>query len=176
MSSHDRLDLDLCRPIADAGGMRGIERLNATRFGALALGAALGVAACAPVSGIPPATANGQEHMPAYASIWITSEPAVPTQPVDVRLTIAGEPGFERAHTFVAGAALRGSIPLSSGHYHLEGLGGACAIDVFVGAERETDVVLRLDDDASCAFTVAGEHGIGGVRHDEPSILIAPAP
>jgi hypothetical protein len=111
--------------------------------------------------------------MPAFASIWLTSEPAEPTQPVKVELTAAQDPDFHRAHTFVAGAVLRGSIPVSSGRYRLVGLGGACAFDLFLGAERETDVVIRLGDDGSCAFTVAREHG-EEVSHDEPDILVGP--
>jgi hypothetical protein len=148
------------------------------RFIAIVLGTALGIIACAPASPNPPFTANGQEQMPIFASIWVTSEPVVPTVPVDVRLTQADDPGFERAHTFVAGAALRGSIPLSSGRYHIEGLDGACGIDVFAGPERETDVLLQLDDGGGCVLTIAGEHGIGDgnvVDHGEPSILVAPS-
>lgn len=111
--------------------------------------------------------------MPAFASIWLTSEPVEPTQPVNVELTATQDPGFHRAHTFVAGAVLRGSFPVSSGRYRLVGLGGACALDLFLGTERETDVVIRLGDDGSCAFTVAREHG-EEVSHDEPEILVGP--
>lgn len=153
--------------------MHELDHPASARFGALVLATVLSIAACAPVAPISPATANGQEHMPAYAGIWVTSEPAVPTRPVALRLTDPEDPGFERAHTFVSGVALRGSIPLSSGRYHLEGLSGACALDVFLGPERETDVVVRLEDGGGCALTVVGEHG-NGVSHDEPSILMAP--
>ena len=111
--------------------------------------------------------------MPAFAGIWLTSEPAAPIRPVNVEVTAAQHPDFHRAHTFDAGAVLRGSIPVSSGRYRLVGLGGACALDLFLGAERETDVVMRLGDDGSCAFTVVREHG-EEVSHDEPSILVGP--
>ena len=157
--------------------MSRMARPDTVRFVAVVLAMSLGMTACAPASPNPPFTANGQENMPIFASIWVTSEPAVPTVPVDVRLTQADSPGFERAHTFVAGAALRGSIPLSTGRYHIEGLDGACALDVFAGPERETDVLLHLEDGGGCVLTVAGEHGLGDgstVDHDEPSILMAP--
>jgi hypothetical protein len=111
--------------------------------------------------------------MPAFASIWLTSEPAEPTQPVKVELTAPQDPGFHRAHTFVAGAVLRGSIPVSSGRYRLVGLDDACTFDLLLGAERETDVVIRLLDDGSCAFTVAREHG-EEVSHDGPEIVVGP--
>lgn len=125
--------------------MRGIDRRKATRFGAFALGVAFAVAGCAPAprSLFTPAAPNGQEHMPAFAGIWLTSEPAAPIQPVNVEVTAAQHPDFHRAHTFDAGVVLRGSIPVSSGRYRLVGLGGACALDLFLGAERETDVAMR---------------------------------
>jgi len=135
------------------------------------LGVAFAVAACGPVSRSTPATANGQEHMPAPASIWITSEPAVTTKSVQVELTSPQDPTFHRTHTFQAGDVLRGSIPVSSGHYRLVGLGGTCALDVFLGPKRETDVVIGLGVDGVCAFTVVREHG-EEVFHDGPEVLI----
>jgi len=145
---------------------------NAARFAVFAL-VALGVATCAPAPQLTPAAPNGQEHMPAFASIWLTSEPAAPTQSAKVELSAPDAPDLHRAHTFEAGDVLRGSIPVSSGRYRLVGLGGACAIDLFLGPERETDVVLRIDDDGTCTFTVILEHG-EELSHDEPSILVGP--
>ena len=141
------------------------------RVAALAIGIAIVVAACAPVQPPTPDLAIGQERMPAPASIWLTSEPAAATQPVKVELTIAGEPNFHRAHTFQAGEVVLGSIPVSTGHYRLVGLGGKCAIELFLGAERETDVVIELDGDGGCAFTVAREHG-AELFHDGSEVLI----
>lgn len=63
---------------------------------------------------------------------------------------------------------------MSEGRYRLSGLGGACTIDVALGANREADVVIRLDDAGTCAFQLVAEHGDGEVTHDEPSVLVAP--
>ena len=129
------------------------------------------VAACGPISRSATATANGQERMPSPASIWITSEPAVPDKPVMVELTSPQDPTFHRTHTFQPDQILRGSIPVSSGHYRLVGLNGTCAFDVFLGPDRETDVVIGLEVDGGCDFTVAREHG-QDVFHDGPEVLI----
>ena len=114
------------------------------------------------------------ESMPAPASVWLTSNPATPARPVRVEMTIPGESDFHREHTFVAGQDLRGSFPVSAGRYRLSGMGGACVLDVALRANREADVVIRLDDAGGCAFQVAAEHGDGEVTHDEPSVLVAP--
>lgn len=109
--------------------------------------------------------------MPAPASIWITSEPAAPARPVKVELTTAGDPSFHRVHTFQAGEVVLGSIPVSSGHYRLVALGGECAFDLFLGPQRETDVVIEVGDEGGCAFTVAREHG-DEVFHEASEVLI----
>jgi hypothetical protein len=114
------------------------------------------------------------ESMPAPASVWLTSDPASPAGPVRVEMTNADQGDFHREHTFVAGQVLRGSFPVSAGPYRLSGMGHACTIDVVLGASREADVVIRLDDAGGCAFVVAAEHGDGDVAHDEPSVLVAP--
>ena len=141
------------------------------RVVALAIGLATVLAACARVVPATPDPAIGQERMPAPASIWLTSEPAAPTQAVQVELLIPGEPNFRRVHTFQAGEVMLGSIPVSSGHYRLVGLGGKCGFDLFLGPVRETDVVIEVGDDGSCGFTVAREHG-KEVFHDESAVLI----
>lgn len=138
---------------------------------ALAVAVALAVAACGPASRSTAATANGQERMPSPASIWISSEPAAPTKPVKVELTSPQDPTFHRSHTFQTGEVLRGSIPVSSGQYRLVGLGGTCALDLFLGPQRETDVVIGLGVDGGCAFTVVREHG-EEVVHDGSEVLI----
>ena len=151
--------------------MSGTKRFATGWVAPLAVAVALAVAACGPASRSTTATANGQERMPSFASIWITSEPAVPTKPVTIELTSPQDPSFHRTHTFQIGEELRGSIPVSSGHYLLVGLGGLCAFGVFLGPERETDVVIGLGADGGCAFSVVREHG-EEVFHDGSEVLI----
>jgi hypothetical protein len=119
-------------------------------------------------------TPEAHEQMPAPASIWLTSEPLRPSAPVRIDLISPTDPGIHRDHTFVAGEPLRGAFPTSSGAYTLIGLGGACRTDLVLGPNRETDVVIRLDEAGGCKFVTAAEHADGDVMHDEPSILVVP--
>jgi hypothetical protein len=113
--------------------------------------------------------------MPSPASIWLTAEPATPLKPVLLELFAPPDLVAFRDHTFPAGEVLRGDIPLSNGRFRLEALGGACALDLFLGPERETDLVLTIGADDACAFSVTKEHGLGAeVGHEEPAVLIAP--
>ena len=133
--------------------------------------AALGVLLCAAVV---VSSCGPTESMPSPASVWLTSDPERPARPVRVEMTIPDQPDFHREHTFVPGEDLRGSFPVSEGRYRLTGMGGACVLDVLLGANREADVVIRLDGAGGCVFLVAAEHGYGVVTHDEPSVLVAP--
>ncbi len=130
-----------------------------------------GVLLCAAVvaSGCGPT-----ESMPEPASVWLTSDPEIPSAPVKIEMTVPDEVDFHREHTFVSGQALRGAFPVSEGRYRLSGLSGACGLDVALGPSQEADVVIALDGDGGCAFLVAVEHGYDGVVHEEPSVLVAP--
>ena len=113
--------------------------------------------------------------MPMPASVWLTSDPTSPAQPVKVVMTNP-QPDFRREHTFAVGAPLRGDFPVSSGRYRLTGLDGACAIDLVLRPDRQSDVVVRLDDTGGCSFAVVTEHDNngGGITHDQPAVLVAP--
>jgi hypothetical protein len=131
------------------------------------------VAGCA--SGPPLATfVDGQEHMPAPATLWLTADPAAPVAPVTIALTTPDSPDFLRSHTFPAGVDLRADVPVSAGRYRLTAVEPGCSFDVSLGPERETDLVLRLGDDGTCEFRIAAEHGSGDVLHGEPAVLVAP--
>ena len=119
-------------------------------------------------------TPQAHEQMPSPASIWLTSEPISPSAPVRIDLASPADVGLHRDHTFVAGEPLRGTFPLSSGAYTLIGLGGACRIGLVLGPNRDTDVVIRLDESGGCKFVTTAEHAYGDVMHEEPSILVAP--
>lgn len=124
----------------------------------------------------PPTQASPEAHeqMPAPASIWLTSDPVSPSAPVRIDMTSPADPGIHRDHTFVAGEPLRGAFPVSSGAYRLIGLGGACAIDLVLRPEWDTDVVIQLGPAGRCKFVTAAEHPYGGITHEEPSILVVP--
>jgi hypothetical protein len=122
-----------------------------------------------------PAFVEGEEHMPAFASIWLTSDPAAPDVPVRVEMTDPGDAAIHRSHVFPAGVDLRATFPVSAGAYRLIGLDGRCGIDLKLLPDRESDVVLRLGDDGSCSFTLVDDHAIGDdVEHGEPAVLVAP--
>jgi hypothetical protein len=124
-------------------------------------------AACGPMASNPP-----EEHMPAPASIWLTSVPQSPDRDVDVALVIEGE--INRSHTFPAGAPLRGSFAVSDRTpYRLTALDEACSIDFDIPAEQEADVVLTLSPDETCSLAVAGFHPFER-SHGGPSVLIEP--
>ena len=136
------------------------------------------LAACAARQTDPsPAFVEGEEHMPAFASIWLTSDPVVPDVPVRVEMTDPFDAALHRSHVFPAGVELRGTFPVSTGAYRLIGLDGRCGIDLKLLPDRESDVVLRLGDDGSCSFTLADDHALGDdVEHEEPAVLVAPDP
>jgi hypothetical protein len=124
-----------------------------------------------------PATAivEGEEHMPAFASIWLTSDPVAPDVPVRVEMTDPRDAAIHRSHVFPAGVDVRATFPVSTGAYRLIGLDGRCGIDLKLLPDRESDVVLRLGDDGSCSFTLADDHALGDdVDHEEPAVLVAP--
>src|SRR4029079_10462258 len=123
--------------------------------------------------GPSPAIIEGEEHMPAFASIWLTSDPATPAAPVRVEMTDPGDAGVHRSHVFPAGVELRGTFPVSTGAYRLIGLDGRCGIDLKLLPDREADVVLSLTDDGSCSFALADDHALGDdVEHEEPAVLV----
>ncbi len=148
-------------------------RSRGTRVGRLLCIAAL-LGGCAPSPFQTPAAEPAHEQMPAPASVWLTADPASPVQPVKVEMSSLEDPAFRRQHTFVAGEALRGIFPVSSGRYRLTGLDGACVIDVILGASREADVVIQIVSGADCAFDLVAEHGYDGITHEEPAVLVAP--
>jgi hypothetical protein len=122
-----------------------------------------------------PAFVEGEEHMPAFASIWLTSDPLAPDIPVRLDMPDPGDAAIHRSHVFPAGVDLRATFPVSTGAYRLIGLDGRCGIDLELLPDRESDVVLRLGDDGSCSFTVADDHALGDdVDHEEPAVLVAP--
>jgi len=139
------------------------------RLAALILVAAV-AAGCGRISegGVP------EERMPLPASIWLTSQPAEPSAPVQIEVTSPGDDRWSREHTFQPGEELIGSIPLGEGRYRLTALDGSCGIDLTLAGEREADLVLRLGTDGQCDFIQAAEHPYGAVRHDGFAVLVAP--
>lgn len=140
--------------------------------------AGLVAAACVTGAGTP-AQASGPtpeptpwEHLPPFASVRLTAEPASPNTDVRIEVSDPGDPDFRRAHTFAAGRPPRGSIPVSAGRYRLAGPGGACALDPDLQPEHETDVILHLPDGQPCFFTVAAVHG-SEIDHGLPDELVA---
>jgi hypothetical protein len=138
--------------------------------------AAIGLTGCAGRATDPsPAFVGGEEHMPAFASIWLTSDPVAPDDPVRVEMTDPGDAGVHRSHVFPAGVDLRATFPVSTGAYRLIGLDGRCGIDLKLLPDREADVVLRLGADGSCSFRLDDDHALGDdVEHAEPAVLVAP--
>ncbi len=115
----------------------------------------------------------GTESMPAPASVWLTADPASPTQEVTIEMT-SPDSDMRRTHTFAADAPMRGSFPVSQGRYRLTAQSGACTIDLDLSPEHEADVVVKLRDDG-CEFAVALLHRYdSGVTHPEPAVLVAP--
>ncbi len=122
-----------------------------------------------------PAVVGGEEHMPAFASIWLTSDPVAPAIPVRVEMMDPGDAAKHRSHVFPAGLDLRATFPVSIGAYRLIGLDGRCGIDLKLLPDRESDVVLRVGGDGSCSFALADDHAVGDdVEHEEPAVLVAP--
>lgn len=108
--------------------------------------------------------------MPGPASIWLTSIPATPNDRVPVVLTSDSE--FVRGHTFAAGRPIRGEFPVSEGQYVLSALENACAIDLELHRDRETDVAIRVDG-LKCEFMLVREHG-PEINHGEPTDVVVP--
>jgi hypothetical protein len=94
------------------------------------------------------------EQMPGPASVWLTSDPATPSSPVEVVMTSPDDPGIWLAHTFVAREALRGDFATSQGSYALAALGGACSLPLVLGANEAVDILLTLGPGSGCSLGV----------------------
>ena len=115
--------------------------------------------------------------MPAPASLYLTADPAAPQAPVTVVMTEPGDPDFIVTHTFPAGVELHGVYPTSSGRYRLTAMDGACALDLFLAPDLDTDVMLRVFDGGGCGFAVIRSHGDDGSHdqpHEGPDVLVVP--
>ena len=111
------------------------------------------VSACAAIP-FPSPSPEAVEQMPGPASVWLTSDPATPVSPVDVAMTVPGDPGVLFAHTFPSGAPLRGDFATSQGPHVLSALGGACGLRLDLGASEEAQVLLTVADDGTCTLAV----------------------
>ena len=137
----------------------------------LGVALALALAACEASASttLPPAT----EHGPGPASIWLTTDPAVPNAPVSVTMTSPDEPDILFAHTFAPGTAVRGAFATSEGRYRLAAFSGACAVDLVLGHSSATEVELTIDA-GGCRLAVVrtGNMNDPAMSHDEPVVLI----
>jgi len=93
--------------------------------------------------------------MPSPASVWLTADPPSPVSPIDVAMTVPGEPGVLFAHTFPPGAALRGDFATSQGRHVLSALGGGCGLPLEVGAGEEAQVLLTVAPDGTCTLAIS---------------------
>jgi hypothetical protein len=137
--------------------MWGMLRRTARSVIAMSVSAAL-VAACSAIPFLSP-TPEAAERMPGPASVWLTSDPASPVSPIDVAMTVPGEPGVLFAHTFPAGAPLRGDFATSQGPHVLSALGAACRLPLDLGASEEAQVRLTVAPDGTCTLAVTWQGG-----------------
>jgi hypothetical protein len=130
------------------------------------------VAGC--TSTAPPTHEPGTESMPGYASVWLTSDPAVPDVPVLVTMMSPDDPGILFQHTFVAGVPLRGSFATSEGRYHLAARGRACSADLVLGPSELAMVTLTLEGDSGCSMALTAVHNMDTeeIELEEPAVLI----
>jgi hypothetical protein len=132
----------------------------------LALGT---VAGCGPAGRLDasPTDAIAEEHMPAYATVWLTADPPVASRHLAIALRDPDEPGWSRDLVFDPGTTVRGSFGVSSGTYRLVAEDPGCTLDLTLGPERESDVVLHVAEDGTCSLVVDREHAVGEVAHDD---------
>ena len=116
----------------------------------------------------------GVEHRPGPASVWLTSDPETPRVPVLVTMTQPGNPGVLLEHTFVPGSTLRGSFVTSEGGFRLAALGGACSLDLTLGASEIAEVVLTLGGPSGCSLAVVRVGSIDdpAMQKVGPAVLI----
>ena len=132
---------------------------------------ALVVAACG--AGGTPTQAPGTGHGPGYASIWLTTDPAIPRVSVPVAMTSPDEPDVLFAHTFVPGTPVRGAFATSEGRYRLTAFDGACVADLDLGPSTVTDVLLSFEDgECDLAVVRTGRHEDQSPRPEEHVVLI----
>jgi len=122
---------------------------------------ALAFAACSGL--LPPAEPADSaeepvERMPLYAGLHVTAAPAVAAAPLSIELLDPAEPAFSRTERFAVGVVVLAGFPVSSGTYRLVIDGGRCSLELDLAPQRETDVLLGLEDGA-CEIEVIGVHG-----------------
>jgi hypothetical protein len=142
---------------------------------ALAIGAASAVVtACSGPSPDISSSPSFGEQMPGPASIWLTSDPAAPTAPVEVVMTSPDDPDVRFAHTFVAGQALRGSFVTSQGSYAMTAFGGACRLPLVLGPDEAVDVLLTLEPGPGCTLALVrrGRMDDPAMQKSEQAVLI----
>jgi hypothetical protein len=134
---------------------------------AIALALALTVAGCGPILPAAPSpapTANGEEHLPAAASIWLTGEPQVAVHGFAVDLRSPDAPGFRQTEAFSDGTIIRAVFSVAAGSYLVRTIDDRCTIALTLAPLRESDVVIRTAPDGSCVFALAREHD-AGIEH-----------
>jgi hypothetical protein len=107
----------------------------------------------------PPPIMVDEVGMPSPASLWISAEPEVADGALSVVLLDPDDPAFRQEQRFEPGEIVRGQFFVSTGRYRLDGLNGACATDVLLGPELETDVAIRVAADGTCTFAIGRVHG-----------------
>jgi hypothetical protein len=114
------------------------------------------------------------EQAPGPASVWLTSDPATPSSPVEVVMTSPNDPGISFAHIFVAGEALRGDFATSQGTYALAALGGACSLPLVLGPNEAVDVLVTLGPGSGCSLGVVrrGHGDDPALQKPEDAVLI----
>ncbi len=117
-------------------------------------------------------TSQPEEHMSAFASIWLTGEPAVADRTLEVELRDQDDAAFTQVETFEPGVIVRTSFGVSAGPYRLVGQDGSCGLDLVLGPELESDVVFRIDATGGCAFERIREHG-PELSHESSGTLVA---
>ena len=110
------------------------------------------VGACS-VIGSPTPTLHDEEGMPVWASLSVIAEPAVANRPIELAILTIPDAMTLRRTTIPTGTVVRWQEGLSADLYRLVALGGACALDLELPPEQDTDVLLRLDVDP-CRFDV----------------------
>jgi hypothetical protein len=113
---------------------------------------AVAVGACS-VIGSPTPTLHDEEGMPLWASVSVIAEPAVADRPIELAILTLPDAMTLRRTTIPPGTVVRWEEGLSADLYRLVALGGACALDLELPPEQDTDVILRLDVDP-CRFDV----------------------
>jgi hypothetical protein len=100
-----------------------------------------------------------EEHMPAYAGLWLAADPTVAAQRITVSLQDPDNPGWSEDASFERGTIVRTSFGVSAGTYRIVAADPGCALDLTLGPERESDLVIHVPGDGTCSFEVVREHG-----------------